>query len=49
MCSFDRWHVVTVKRKNGALYTTLFYACSQCPVMLLGAAVQARAALRTVD
>jgi hypothetical protein len=22
ICSFDRWHTVTVKRKNGALYTT---------------------------
>lgn len=22
VCSFDRWHIVTVKRKSGALYTT---------------------------
>ena len=28
VCGFDRWHVVSVKRKNGALYTTSFYACS---------------------
>jgi hypothetical protein len=28
VCGFDRWHIVTVKRKNGALYTTSFYACS---------------------
>jgi hypothetical protein len=33
--SFDRWHVVTVKRKSGALYTTSFYACSGCSVMFL--------------
>jgi hypothetical protein len=24
---FDRWHIVSVKRKNGSLYTTSFYAC----------------------
>jgi len=35
VCGFDRWHVVTVKRKNGALYTTSFYACSGCSVMML--------------
>jgi hypothetical protein len=35
ICSFDRWHIVTVKRKNGALYTTSFYACSGCSVMFL--------------
>jgi hypothetical protein len=35
ICSFDRWHIVTVKRKNGALYTTSFYACPQCSVMFL--------------
>src|SRR6202023_4093938 len=35
ICSFDRWHIVTVKRKNGALYTTAFYACSRCSVMFL--------------
>jgi len=35
ICSFDRWHIVTVKRKSGALYTTSFYACSGCSVMFL--------------
>ena len=32
---FDRWHTVTVKRKNRALYTTSFYACSGSSVMML--------------
>ena len=35
ICSFDRWHIVTVRRKNGSLYTTSFYACSGCSVMFL--------------
>jgi len=35
ICSFNRWHIVTVKRKNGSLYTTCFYACSGCSVMFL--------------
>jgi hypothetical protein len=35
VCGFDRWHVVSVKRKTGALYTTSFYACSGCSVMFL--------------
>jgi hypothetical protein len=35
ICGFDRWHVVTVKRMTGALYTTSFYACSGCSVMFL--------------
>ena len=35
ICSFDRWHVVSVKRKNGSLYETSFYACSGCSVMFL--------------
>ena len=35
VCGFDRWHMVTVKRKTGALYTTSFYACSGCSVMML--------------
>jgi hypothetical protein len=34
-CGFDRWHNVTVKRRNGALYETSFYACSGCSVMFL--------------
>jgi hypothetical protein len=35
ICGFERWHVVSVKRRNGALYTTSFYACSGCSVMFL--------------
>jgi hypothetical protein len=35
ICGFDRWHVITVKRKNGSLYETSFYACSGCSVMFL--------------
>jgi hypothetical protein len=35
ICGFDRWHIVTVKRKNGALYTTSSYACSGCSAMFL--------------
>jgi hypothetical protein len=30
-----RCRIVTVKRKNGALYTTSFYACLGCWVMFL--------------
>jgi hypothetical protein len=35
LCGFERWHIVTVKRENGALYTTSFYACSGYSVMML--------------
>lgn len=35
ICGFERGHVVTVKRRNGALYTTSSYACSGCSVMFL--------------
>ena len=35
ICGFERYHVVTVKRRSGALYTTSFYACSGCSVMFL--------------
>ena len=35
ICSFDRWHIVSVKRKNGSFYTTSFYACSGCSAMFL--------------
>jgi len=35
ICSFNRWHVVSVKRKNGSLYETSFYACSGCSAMFL--------------
>ena len=34
ICGFDRWHIVTVKRKNGALYTTSFYSCSRSVMFL---------------
>jgi hypothetical protein len=33
ICNSDRWHIVSVKRKNGSLYTNLFYACSGCSAM----------------
>jgi hypothetical protein len=35
VCEFDRYHKVTVLRKNGARYETSFYACSQCSVLFL--------------
>lgn len=35
ICHFDRYHQVTVQRKNGAKYLAEFYACSQCSVMFL--------------
>jgi hypothetical protein len=35
ICNFDRWHIVSVKRKNGSLYTTSFYACSGCSALFL--------------
>ncbi|MDB6043600.1 MAG: hypothetical protein JWM63_2151 [Gammaproteobacteria bacterium] len=38
VCGFDRWHNVSVRRKNGALYQTSFYACSTCSVMFLNPA-----------
>ena len=37
-CGFDRWHQVSVRRKNGAPYHTSFYACSGCSVMFLNPA-----------
>lgn len=37
LCSFDRYHQVSVLRKTGARYETPFYACSQCSVMFLNA------------
>jgi hypothetical protein len=37
-CGFERWHNVTVLRKNGARYETSFYACSGCSVMFLNPA-----------
>jgi hypothetical protein len=38
ICGFDRWHTVSVRRKNGAIYNTAFYACSSCSVMFLNPA-----------
>ena len=38
ICGFERWHVVSVKRKDGTLYTTSFYACSGCSVLFLNPA-----------
>lgn len=35
LCGFERWHIVSVRRKSGALYTTSFYACSGCSAMFL--------------
>jgi hypothetical protein len=38
ICSFDRYHQVTVLRKNGSRYETSFYACSGCSAMFLNPA-----------
>jgi hypothetical protein len=38
ICDFDRYHLVTVLKKNGAKYETSFYACSRCSVMFLNPA-----------
>jgi len=38
MCDYDRYHRVTVLRKNGSRYETSFYACSKCSVMFLNPA-----------
>ncbi len=35
VCAFDRYHRVSVLRKNGARYETSFFACSQCSVMFV--------------
>ena len=35
LCGFDRFHRVTVLRKNGSRYDTEFFACSNCSVMFL--------------
>lgn len=37
LCGFDRYHRVTVLRRNGVRYETPFSACSQCAVMFLNA------------
>src|SRR5580698_3771530 len=38
MCGYERYHRVSVPRKNGAKYETSFYACSKCSVMFLNPA-----------
>jgi hypothetical protein len=35
LCGFERWRSVTVKRKNCAIYTTSFSACSDCSITML--------------
>lgn len=35
VCDFDRYHKISVGRKNGARYETSFYACSNCSTMFL--------------
>jgi hypothetical protein len=37
LCGFDRYHQVSVIRKNGTKYQTSFLACSGCSVMFLNA------------
>lgn len=37
LCGFDRYHRVSVLRKNGARCETAFFACSRCSVMFLNA------------
>lgn len=38
ICDFDRYHLVTVLKKNGTKYETSFYACSRCSIMFLNPA-----------
>lgn len=38
ICGFDRYHQVSVLRRDGSRYTTSFYACSGCSVMFLNPA-----------
>lgn len=35
ICAFERYHRVSVMKKNGSRYETQFFACSQCSVMFL--------------
>jgi hypothetical protein len=35
ICGFDRYHRVSVLRKNGSRYETSFHACSGCSAMFL--------------
>jgi hypothetical protein len=38
ICRFERYHQVSVLRKDGSRYETSFYACSACSVMFLNPA-----------
>ncbi len=38
ICDYDRYHRISVPRKNGSKYETAFYACSKCSVMFLNPA-----------
>ena len=38
ICNFERYHQVSVPRKDGSRYLTSFYACSLCSVMFLNPA-----------
>ena len=38
ICRFERYHQVSVLRKDGSRYETSFYACSSCSVMFLNPA-----------
>jgi hypothetical protein len=35
LCRCERYHRVSVIKRNGARYETAFFACSQCSVMFL--------------
>jgi hypothetical protein len=35
LCSYERYHRVSVLRKDGSRYDTSFFAWSQCSVMFL--------------
>ena len=37
VCGFERFHRVSVLRKNGTRYETEFFACAQCSVMFVNA------------
>jgi hypothetical protein len=38
LCDYERYHRVSVIKKNGVRYETAFFACSQCSVMFLNPA-----------
>lgn len=35
VCSYERYHRVSVIKRNGVRYETAFFACSRCSVMFL--------------